>query len=145
MGRSPPVVHRDVKSANVLVGLDARVKLADFGCSKRTTDTLNHTMKGSIPWMAPEVITNTGYGRRADIWSFGCVIIEMATASNPWGKFDNPMAAMLKIGMSKELPPIPDGLSECCCDFIRKCIQRDVALRPYAEELMRHEFVADLL
>merc|ERR1719229_669925 len=143
--RDPPVVHRDVKSANVLMGLDTRVKLADFGCSKRTMETMSHTIKGSIPWMAPEVITNMGYGRMADIWSFGCVVIEMATAASPWGKFDNPMAAMRKIGMSKETPPIPEGLSATFQDFVRICVQRDSQQRPYAEALLRHEFVADLL
>lgn len=143
--RDPPVVHRDIKSANILVGLDMRVKLADFGCSKRTMDTMSHTIKGSIPWMAPEVIVNTGYGRKADIWSFGCVMIEMATAKGPWGKFDNPMAAMMKIGMSKEIPTIPDSLSEPCRNFIRLCLQRDKELRPTAATLLGHEFVSDLL
>merc|ERR1712203_1178810 len=74
--REPMVLHRDIKGANILVGLDCKVKLADFGCSKRIADTLAFTIRGSIPWMAPEVIIRTGYGKKADIWSLGCVVIE---------------------------------------------------------------------
>jgi len=143
--RQPPVVHRDVKGANVLVGLDCRVKLADFGCSKRTQDTWSCTMKGSIPWMAPEVIKHTGYGRSADVWSFGCVLIEMAAGSNPWGKFDNPMAAMCKIAMSSLTPPVPEFLSTECRGFVGLCVQRDPAARPTASKLLEHELVRDLL
>lgn len=142
--RSPPVVHRDVKGGNVLVGLDCRVKLADFGCSKRSIETMSHTMRGSIPWMAPEVICNTGYGRTADIWSFGCVVIEMATAASPWGKFDNPMAAMFKIAKSDATPPVPESLSSACRDFIGLCLQRDATKRPPATELLQHDFVRDV-
>merc|ERR1712050_167261 len=123
--REPPVVHRDVKGGNILVGLDGRVKLADFGCSKRAQETMSQTMRGSVPWMAPEVIAHTRYGRGADIWSFGCVLIEMASARVPWGKFDNQLAAMVKIGMSRETPPLPTGISPTCEDFIRLCVQRD--------------------
>lgn len=128
-----------------MVSTDGSVKLSDFGCSKRSMETMAHTLKGSIPWMAPEVISNTGYGRRADIWSFGCVLIEMATAKSPWGKLDNPMAAMFKIGMGKALPDMPTNVSEDCTDFIKKCVQRDKQKRPFADELMKHDFVADLL
>eukprot|EP00931_Biecheleriopsis_adriatica_P007106 TRINITY_DN10841_c0_g1_i2.p1 TRINITY_DN10841_c0_g1~~TRINITY_DN10841_c0_g1_i2.p1 ORF type:complete len:355 (+),score=59.55 TRINITY_DN10841_c0_g1_i2:69-1067(+) len=100
--RDPPVIHRDIKGANVLVDLECHVKLSDFGCSKRTEpdSTMAHTLRGSIPWVAPEVLKGSGYGRKADIWSLGCVMIEMATAKHPWGSFDNPMAAMCKIAMS---------------------------------------------
>lgn len=141
--REPAVLHRDIKGANILVGVDCRVKLSDFGCSKRTTETLAHSMKGSIPWMAPEVIKNTGYGRAADIWSFGCLVIEMGTAKTPWGKFDNPMAAMMRIGMSQDLPALPDNLSVPCQDFILKCLQRDKNARPTATALLSHELVRD--
>merc|ERR1719382_152080 len=139
--RQPAVLHRYVKGANILVGLDCKVKLSDFGCSKRAADTMSQSLRGSIPWMAPEVIRQTGYGRRSDVWSLGCVAIEMATARHPWGSFDNPMAAMCRIGMSKETPPLPEKVSQVCRSFIQQCVQRDRELRPHASELLRHEFV----
>lgn len=141
--RDPPVLHRDIKGANILVGLDCKVKLADFGCSKRDADTLCKSMKGSIPWMAPEVIRQTGYGRMADIWSFGCVVIEMGSGRHPWGSFDNPMAAMVRIGMTDELPPVPSQLSAACVDFIGCCVKRDKTLRTAAKQLLDHPFVRD--
>lgn len=138
--REPPVVHRDIKGGNILAGVDGRVKVADFGCSKRTQETMSHTMRGSVHWMAPEVIAHTRYGRAADVWSFGCVLIEMATGSVPWGKFDNQFAAMVKIGMSKATPPLPKDLSPPCEDLIRQCVQRDAASRPRSTELASFEF-----
>eukprot|EP00811_Abedinium_folium_P006119 NODE_15632_length_1039_cov_9.081140.p1 GENE.NODE_15632_length_1039_cov_9.081140~~NODE_15632_length_1039_cov_9.081140.p1 ORF type:complete len:314 (+),score=63.63 NODE_15632_length_1039_cov_9.081140:83-943(+) len=142
---SPPVLHRDVKCANILVSLECQVKLTDFGCSKKATgeQTLSQSMCGSIPWMAPEVITRSGYGRKADIWSFGCVLIEMATAAKPWGAFDNPMAAMVKIGMSNETPPLPRLLGDRLKDLILQCVRRDKALRPDSARLLAHDFISD--
>jgi len=147
--QEPPVLHRDIKSANVLMGQSANstelcAKLADFGCSKRSDETLSHTLKGSIPWMAPEVVKNVGYGRMADIWSFGCVVLEMGTASSPWGKFDNPMAAMYKIGMSNETPPIPEHFTDLYRSFIHRCLQRDPDERESAVNLLQHPFVHDV-
>jgi hypothetical protein len=143
-----PVLHRDIKGANVLVGLDCKVKLSDFGCSKRTSSTVNDpskTMRGSIPWMAPEVIQQKGYGRGADIWSFGCVIIEMGTAKHPWGHFDNIIAAMRKIGMSEDLPPLPENASDDCKEFLLRCLRRDRATRPTAKDLLQMPFVRDVI
>jgi len=139
--RQPAVLHRDIKGANILVGLDCKVKLSDFGCSKKTVDTMSQSLRGSIPWMAPEVINQSGYGRRSDVWSFGCVVIEMATTRQPWGSFDNAVAAMIKIGMSDLQPPVPEHLSEVCQSFVRECTQRDKTLRPHAADLLQHEFV----
>lgn len=146
--RDPPVMHRDIKGANVLVGLDCRVKLADFGCSRRTTDDWSLTMKGSIAWMAPEVIRQTGCGLASDIWSFGCVVIEMTQAAPPWGHMDNPMAAMIRIAMSEETPlealdkdtqnSTEGSLSAPCRDLVRLCTQRNAESRPGAASLLRH-------
>merc|ERR1712176_906871 len=115
--------------------------MGDFGCSKRSIETMSRTMKGSIPWMAPEVIQHAGYGRAADIWSLGCVIVEMATAKRPWGRFDNQMAACVKIAMSEETPPVPEHLSVVLRDLLECCLRRDPIVRLSATELMLHDFV----
>lgn len=142
--QSTPVVHRDIKGANVLVSLEGTVKLTDFGCSKRID--LNDTSRtsglpGSVNWMAPEVVTDARYGIAADVWSFGCVVIEMLTAQVPWGKFDNQMIALRRIGMSKDVPPVPDHVSERCRDFLDRCLQRDPSKRLGVQELSTHELV----
>mmetsp|Transcript_72428 Transcript_72428/g.207779 ORF Transcript_72428/g.207779 Transcript_72428/m.207779 type:complete len:488 (-) Transcript_72428:52-1515(-) len=140
----PPVVHRDIKGANVLVDLDFSVKLADFGCSKRDDVTRSFTAAGSVLWMAPEVIQqDSGHGRKADLWSLGCTLLEMATAEKPWGDgaFDNLMAAVRQIGMSDRIPPIPETLPERVRDLIQVCVQRNPEDRPWAGELLSHDFV----
>merc|ERR1712151_1296556 len=122
--RQPVVLHRDVKGANILIGPDCQVKLSDFGCSKRTHDTMAQSLRGSVNWMAPEVIKQSGCGRRSDIWSLGCVVIEMATAKPPWPDFNSTMAAAIHIGTSETTPPVPESLSEACQCFIRQCTLR---------------------
>lgn len=120
--QDPPVVHRDIKGANMLVDLDFCVKLADFGCSKRSDMTTSFTTVGSIPWMAPEVVQQQdGYGRKADVWSLGCAMIEMATAEKPWGKgaFENVMYALRHIAEPGNIPAIPDSLDEEGEEFVR--------------------------
>lgn len=140
--RSPTVLHRDVKGANILVARNGSVKLSDFGCSKRSHGTGVHTLRGSVPWMAPEVMCQSGYGRKADIWSLGCVLIEMSTASAPWGTFDNCLAAMVRIAMSNETPAVPPHLSDICRDFAGLCTKRVPEERPDATELLQHALVA---
>ncbi|CAJ1451004.1 unnamed protein product [Effrenium voratum] len=138
----PAVIHRDIKGSNILIGDGDTVKLADFGCSKRTDETLTHTMRGSIPWMAPEVLAHARYGRAADLWSFGCVVIEMGTANIPWGRFEHHMAALVKIGLSQETPPLPEQVSLQCKDFISSCVRRNPDERLTATELLHHEWLA---
>lgn len=88
---SRKIIHRDVKGANILVDTRGTVKLADFGAAKRieglfsqTNKSHQHSLKGTVLWMAPEVIRQTaGYGRACDIWSLGCTVI---------GPFPSPLA-----------------------------------------------------
>ncbi|KAI4351699.1 hypothetical protein L6164_006033 [Bauhinia variegata] len=133
-------VHRDIKGANILVDPTGRVKLADFGMAKHITSA-PLSFKGSPYWMAPEVIRNSnGCNLAVDIWSLGCTVFEMATTKPPWSQFEG-VAAMFKIGNSKELPAIPGHLSKEGKDFIRKCLQRNPQDRPSASELLNHPFV----
>ncbi|KAL1296438.1 hypothetical protein HN51_057127 [Arachis hypogaea] len=135
-------VHRDIKGANILVDPNGRVKLADFGMAKHIKgQSCPLSIKGSPYWMAPEVIKNTsGCNLAVDIWSLGCTVLEMATTKPPWSQYEG-VAAMFKIGNSKELPKIPDHLSNEGKDFVRRCLQRDPHDRPSASELLEHAFV----
>ncbi|XP_011624929.1 mitogen-activated protein kinase kinase kinase YODA isoform X2 [Amborella trichopoda] len=135
-------VHRDIKGANILVDPNGRVKLADFGMAKHITGySCPLSFKGSPYWMAPEVIRNAnGCNLAVDIWSLGCTVLEMATTKPPWNQYEG-VAAMFKIGNSKEIPTIPDLLSEEGKDFVRCCLQRNPADRPTAAQLLEHPFV----
>ncbi|KAL6533182.1 hypothetical protein OROMI_027294 [Orobanche minor] len=135
-------VHRDIKGANILVDPNGRVKLADFGMAKHITgQSCPLSFKGSPYWMAPEVIRNSsGCSLPVDIWSLGCTVLEMATSKPPWSQYEG-VAAMFKIGNSKELPTIPDHLSDEGKEFVMLCLQRNPHQRPTAAQLLEHSFV----
>ncbi|XP_057857223.1 mitogen-activated protein kinase kinase kinase YODA [Cryptomeria japonica] len=135
-------VHRDIKGANILVDPNGQVKLADFGMAKHiSAHSCPLSFRGTPHWMAPEVIKNiNGYDLAVDIWSLGCTVVEMATAEPPWRQYEG-VAAMFKIGNSKELPAIPDHLSEEGKSFVRLCLQRNPTHRPIAAQLLEHPFV----
>lgn len=140
--REPLILHRDVKGGNILVGEKRSVKLSDFGCSKRSEETCKHTLRGSIPWMAPEVMNERAYGRKADVWSLGCVFIEMITAKPPWGLMHNPLATMVRVATSEETPPVNVPISDAFRDIITSCTRRDPEERLLASELLDHPFLA---
>ncbi|KAJ8526310.1 hypothetical protein K7X08_028787 [Anisodus acutangulus] len=135
-------VHRDIKGANILVDPNGVIKLADFGMAKHITSCSSVlSFKGSPYWMAPEVVMNTsGYGLAVDIWSLGCTILEMATSKPPWSQYEG-VAAIFKIGNSKDFPEIPDHLSNDAKSFVRQCLQREPFMRPTASQLLEHSFV----
>lgn len=139
---SKNTAHRDIKGANILVDPSGQVKLTDFGMAKHITgQSCSLSFKGSPYWMAPEVISNSkGCNLAVDIWSLGCTVIEMATAKPPWSKYEG-VAALFKIGYSKELPVPPDHLSEEGKDFVWQCLQRNPQDRPTAVQLLGHPFV----
>lgn len=140
------IVHRDLKGGNILVTRDGIVKLADFGASKAYKDaTITDGMKslrGSVFWMAPEVIKGTGYGRRADVWSLGCTVIEMLSGKHPWPELDNHWSAMFQIAKNVDGPPRPEHITDLARDFLDKCLEYDPKQRPTAAELLHHPFVA---
>lgn len=138
-------VHRDIKGANILVDPNGEIKLADFGMAKHIKSCNSVlSFKGSPYWMAPEVVMNTnGHGGLAvDIWSLGCTILEMATSKPPWSQYEG-VAAIFKIGNSKDTPEIPDFLSNEAKNFLKLCLQRDPSARPSASQLLEHSFVKE--
>lgn len=110
------IMHRDLKADNILLDMDGTCKISDFGISKRSNniyenDAVN-SLQGSVFWMAPEVIRpgGRGYSAKVDIWSLGCVVLEMFAGSRPWGK-EEAVGALFKLGSYKQAPPIPEDVS----------------------------------
>ncbi|XP_026535633.1 mitogen-activated protein kinase kinase kinase 3 isoform X3 [Notechis scutatus] len=137
------IVHRDIKGANILRDSVGNVKLGDFGASKRLqticmSGTGIRSVTGTPYWMSPEVISGEGYGRKADIWSLACTVVEMLTEKPPWAEYEA-MAAIFKIATQPTNPQLPTHISEPCRDFLRQ-IFVEARKRPSAEELLQHHF-----
>jgi mitogen-activated protein kinase kinase kinase len=131
---SEGILHRDLKADNILLDLDGTCKISDFGISKRSANPYNNditnSMQGSVFWMAPEVIRaqsqaltlpsadgnpdsvsmSQGYSAKVDIWSLGCVVLEMFAGRRPWSK-EEAIGAIYKLGSLNQAPPIPDDVS----------------------------------
>ncbi|NXF81771.1 M3K19 kinase, partial [Sclerurus mexicanus] len=143
------VVHRDIKGNNVMLMPNGTVKLIDFGCARRlawaspggTRSETLRSVRGTPYWMAPEVISESGYGRKSDIWSVGCTVFEMATGKPPLASMGR-FAAMFYVGAHRGLmPSLPDGFSGAAVDFVHACLTRDQHERPSALQLLDHPFV----
>ncbi|CUA68863.1 hypothetical protein RSOLAG22IIIB_03729 [Rhizoctonia solani] len=137
------VIHRDIKGANILTNKDGTVKLADFGVATTPTGALNDAaVVGSPYWMAPEVIEQSGATTASDIWSVGCVVIELLEGHPPY-HFLDPMPALFRI-VQDDCPPIPEGASPIVKDFLYQCFQKDCNLRISAKKLLRHPWMASV-
>lgn len=104
-------------------------------------------MTGTPMYMSPEVIKgeNTGRAGAIDVWSLGCVILEMATGRRPWASLDNEWAIMYNIAQGNPpQPPSADQLSPQGIDFLEKCFIRDPKKRASAAELLQHEWIMNI-
>ncbi|EHA22382.1 hypothetical protein CBS63078_5155 [Aspergillus niger] len=155
---SRDIIHRDIKGANILVDNKGGIKISDFGISKRVeASTLlgarasgggGHahrvSMQGSVYWMAPEVVQQTIHTKKADIWSLGCLVVEMFTGAHPFPSCSQ-LQAIYAIGKEKARPPAPEHASDEAVAFLDMTFQVDYEKRPSADELLKCKFLANPL
>jgi mitogen-activated protein kinase kinase kinase 1 len=141
------ILHRDLKGANLLVDSTGQtLRIGDFGASARLASQATGAgefqgqLLGTIAFMAPEVLRGESYGRACDVWSVGCVMIEISTTKPPWNATDvsNHLALIFKIASSVDSPPIPENLSPPVRDLMLRCLEQNSEDRPSAKELLLH-------
>lgn len=134
---TPMIVHRDLKSPNLLVDKNWVVKVCDFGLSrmKHSTFLSSRSTAGTAEWMAPEVLRNEPSDEKCDVYSFGVILWELCTLQQPWGGM-NPMQVVGAVGFQHRRLDIPDDMDPAIADIIRKCWQTDSKLRPSFTEIM---------
>jgi mitogen-activated protein kinase kinase kinase len=149
------IIHRDIKGANVLVDNKGSIKISDFGISKRSDVSsagshlpgsgLNRpSLQGSVFWMAPEVVRQSAHTKKADIWSLGCLIVEMFSGSRPFPD-KSQLQALFAIGNHQAKPSIPEEASEAAKRFLNMTFEIDYEKRPSAEELLREKFLVPMV
>ncbi|MDA4133388.1 MAG: protein kinase, partial [Thaumarchaeota archaeon] len=144
------IIHRDIKGANILVDNKGTIKISDFGISKKieATNILNSnkhrpSLQGSVFWMAPEVVKQTSYTRKADIWSLGFLVVEMITGTHPFPDCTQ-LQAIFKIGGSKAAPTMPEHASPEGKDFLTQTFEIDHNKRPSADDLILSPFLTPI-
>lgn len=141
------IIHRDIKGANILVDNRGAVKISDFGVSKKTGFNGMNTapgtrtsLQGSVFWMAPEVVRQSGQSLKSDIWSVGCLIVEMFTGARPFPAMTT-LQTLFAVGSNNEKPTIPENASEDAKKFLNKTFEADHEKRPGADELLKEKFL----
>uniref|UniRef100_A0A8C2ZS63 non-specific serine/threonine protein kinase n=1 Tax=Cyclopterus lumpus TaxID=8103 RepID=A0A8C2ZS63_CYCLU len=140
---SQGVIHRDIKSDSILLTLDGRVKLSDFGfCAQISKDIPKRkSLVGTPYWMAPEVISKSPYGTEVDVWSMGIMVVEMVDGEPPYFS-ETPVAAMKRL--RDELAPTVRNVSQISPvlkDFLDRMLTRDPLERASATDLLEHPFL----
>ncbi|KAI3691761.1 hypothetical protein L6452_31563 [Arctium lappa] len=136
--RNPPIVHRDLKSSNLLVDKNWSVKVGDFGLSKlkHATFLTARSGRGTPQWMAPEVLRNEPSNEKSDVFSFGIILWELVTQSVPWNNM-NPLQVVGVVGFMDRRLDLPEDIDPDLSSIIQDCWQSNPAPRPSFENIMQ--------
>lgn len=134
---NPPIIHRDLKSSNLLVDKNWTVKVGDFGLSrlKHETYLTTKTGKGTPQWMAPEVLRNEPSDEKSDVYSYGVVLWELVTEKIPWDNL-NSMQVIGAVGFMNQRLELPKDLDPLWVSIIESCWHTDPQLRPSFQGLL---------
>lgn len=140
------VIHRDIKPENILIDEEGGLKFTDFGAARRIglqeASMAAKSLIGSPYWMAPEVAKRSGHSFPSDIWSLGCVLIEIISGKPPWSEVSQQAIAVLKLLCETERPPaFPPRVSLKCKSFLYRCLRLEADSRATAQELRLHPFI----
>ncbi|XP_072308143.1 mitogen-activated protein kinase kinase kinase 12-like isoform X1 [Eucyclogobius newberryi] len=136
------IIHRDLKSPNILITYDDAVKISDFGTSKELSDkSTKMSFAGTVAWMAPEVIRNEPVSEKVDIWSFGVVLWEMLTGEVPYKDVDS-SAIIWGVGNNSLQLPVPDTCPDSFKLLLRQCWNCKTRNRPSFRQILLHLDIA---
>ncbi|EEP79507.1 hypothetical protein UREG_04353 [Uncinocarpus reesii 1704] len=152
---SRDIIHRDIKGANVLVDNKGQIKISDFGISKRVEASTmlgasgsghlhRPSLQGSVYWMAPEVVRQTAHTKKADIWSLGCLVVEMFIGAHPFPDCSQ-LQAIFAIGNNQARPPAPENASKEATAFLDMTFEIDHEKRPSADDLLNDPFLETMI
>ncbi|CAI5489164.1 unnamed protein product [Closterium sp. Naga37s-1] len=134
---TPMIVHRDLKTPNLLVDKNFTVKVCDFGLSRNKNSTFlsSKSGAGTPEWMAPEVLRNEPSNEKSDVYSFGVILWELVTLLQPWDGM-NPMQVVGAVGFQNQRLTVPPDLDPALSTLILDCWHNDPKDRPKFDDIM---------
>ena len=136
------ILHRDIKSDNILCSSDGQIKIADLGFSVFLTqqEAFRRTRLGTAQWVSPEIIQQKPYSKEVDVWAFGIFAYELATGRPPFPS-NRGTDSLFQTVLSSAAPPIPDKWSPRFSAFIDRCLDKNASTRATVAGLLGHEFL----
>lgn len=140
------VLHRDIKSDNILYNGDGEIKITDLGftCFLSEQAKWRQTKKGTPNWISPEIAAGISYSKEIDVWSFGCFAYELATGNPPFANIRNRRQLVHNI-INVDVPVITGNWSDEFKDFVKCCLKRNPRERMEMRQLLfEHPFLAGI-